>query len=167
MLKLELIEYQGDSIVQANISHVDELLTLSYSTQVAFETDWPDFLALKREDELWRHTCLECFIADPANTAYLEVNLSPSGAWNAYQFDRYREGRRNATGVSLHSMTSQRGRLTANLSHILPGSAALSIGLTAVLADTSGKLHYFALSHGDEPDFHHRDRHVFVRRDEL
>src|SRR5690606_18579702 len=48
-----------------------------------------------RTDGLWRTTCLELF-AGSGGPAYREFNLSPSGAWAAYQFDDYRMGMRDA-----------------------------------------------------------------------
>src|SRR5215831_18468784 len=47
----------------------------------------------ERTDELWRHTCFEAFLAR-AGAGYLEFNLSPSGQWAAYEFERYRVGMR-------------------------------------------------------------------------
>jgi len=52
----------------------------------------PEPEAPQRKDELWKTTCFELFVRDPATEAYLEFNLSPSGNWAAYAFDGYREG---------------------------------------------------------------------------
>jgi hypothetical protein len=60
----------------------------------------PDLLILPapaeptRADELWKHTCCELFLLNPADGSYLEFNFSPSGRWAAYHFDAYREGMR-------------------------------------------------------------------------
>ena len=48
-----------------------------------------------RADELWKHTCCELFLLNPADNSYLEFNFSPSGQWAAYRFDSYRAGMRN------------------------------------------------------------------------
>lgn len=167
MLELELIEHEGNCIVQVQISRDGEKLGLSYSTQASFDIEWPEFQSMIRGHELWQHTCLECFIADPESTAYVEVNLTPSGAWNAYHFDAYRQGMREAADIKLENLATSYGVLSAELTGLLPASEKVCIGLTAVLADKSRKLHYFATSHGDQPDFHARERHVLVRRDEL
>ena len=74
---------------------------------------------------------------------------------------------RESREVTLQSLTSGKIALSATVSGLLPGSDDILVSLTAVLADITGKLHYFALSHADEPDFHARERHVLVGRDEL
>ena len=48
----------------------------------------------QRLDELWTSTCLECFLARPADEGYWELNLSPAGHWNLYRLDGYRQGLR-------------------------------------------------------------------------
>jgi len=60
----------------------------------------PPAVAATRTDELWRHTCFEAFICDAPGPAYHEFNFAPSTQWAAYWFDRYRSGRRIATGLS-------------------------------------------------------------------
>ena len=47
-----------------------------------------------RADGLWRSTCFELFLLDPATGGYREFNFSPSGEWAAYEFDSYRESMR-------------------------------------------------------------------------
>lgn len=42
-------------------------------------------------DNLWQHTCFELFCKKEGAQSYLEFNFSPSGHWNCYHFDRYRE----------------------------------------------------------------------------
>jgi hypothetical protein len=55
----------------------------------------PEPVIPERRDELWRTTCFELFLREPATGAYLEFNMSPSGNWAAYAFDGYRQGMRN------------------------------------------------------------------------
>ena len=52
---------------------------------------WPAEAAQGRADDLWRHTCFEAFVGDPAG-GYLELNFAPSSQWAAYRFDGYRRG---------------------------------------------------------------------------
>jgi len=47
--------------------------------------------APRRRDRLWEETCFELFFGTPDSEAYWELNLSPSGIWIAYRFDRCRE----------------------------------------------------------------------------
>jgi hypothetical protein len=118
-----------------------------------------------RTDGLWHHTCFEVFLRDPADGAYLEFNLSPSGQWAAYQFEGYRAGMRELdvprpsiigsavpTNVPVFS-------LIATFEH-----ASLWRGLTvraavsAVIEEADGTKSYWALAHPPgKPDFHHAD----------
>src|SRR5689334_13415179 len=41
---------------------------------------------------LWQHTCFEVFVQRADRAAYHELNLSPSGAWQAHAFAAYRDG---------------------------------------------------------------------------
>jgi hypothetical protein len=135
-------------------------------------------LLRKRQDELWKSTCLEVFVASVDRDSYLEINLSPSGDWNVYAFDKYRAGMRPASdphppmlrvepSVSGDSLTwhgalrlQELGRtvdLAGELSEIL-SSPGLVTGATAVLEYKSGEREYWALAHaGKQPDFHLRE----------
>ncbi|WP_382326551.1 hypothetical protein ACFJGX_15960 [Hydrogenophaga sp. UC242_50] len=42
-------------------------------------------------DGLWRHTCLEAFVAADGEAAYREFNFSPSSEWAAYRFSSERQ----------------------------------------------------------------------------
>ena len=50
----------------------------------------PMFAGKGRADELWQTTCFELFLKPEGGQAYLEINLSPSERWNAYDFAAYR-----------------------------------------------------------------------------
>ena len=103
-------------------------------------------------DRLWEHTCCEAFVGR-ADGGYDEFNFSPSGAFAAYRFQRYREGmsrldRRLAA-------TWSPGRLEATIP--LPEEAP-SAGLSVVIEEADGALSYWALKHPPgKPDFHHPD----------
>ena len=108
----------------------------------------------ERTDELWRTTCFEVFAAG-AGTAYREYNLSPSGAWAAYEFDDYRTG-----------MTSSPARIKSETSHdhksltmiamiesefLLPAH----VGLAAVIEESDGAIRYWSTAFAPgKPDFH-------------
>ena len=55
--------------------------------------------APRRLNELWTSTCLECFLARPGDEGYWELNLSPSGDWNLYRLDGYRQGLRPEAAI--------------------------------------------------------------------
>jgi hypothetical protein len=120
----------------------------------------------RRGERLWEHTCVELFIGVTDREAYHELNLAPSGAWQAHAFARYRQGGPLADDALAPRIAVERGsdRLVldaevelARLSPEYP-SAPLRLGLAAVVEDTRGALSYWALAHPPgRPDFHHRD----------
>ena len=119
---------------------------------------------------LWQHTCCEIFIARNGFPAYHEYNLSPSGEWAAYAFDRYRDGAPLADEFNAEQLDPQvavrsaAGQLELDalirlgrLSPMHPG-AKLSLALSAVVEHQDGFLSYWALRHPPgKPDFHHAE----------
>ena len=113
-------------------------------------------------DELWRHTCLEAFIAAVDGLDYREFNFSPSGQWANYRFTGCRARdfsfmppatprftfRRFADGFQLDALLAP---------ELLPPSAIFDIGLSAVIEAGDGGKSYWALTHcAPQPDFHLR-----------
>jgi hypothetical protein len=120
----------------------------------------------RRADRLWEHTCFEAFVGLAGAPAYVELNFAPSGAWALYRFDRYREGAPLVPDEVAPRIAVVRGpehldlEATVALDAWPPayGTAALCIGLTAVVETTDGRLSYWALRHpAAMPDFHHAD----------
>jgi hypothetical protein len=116
----------------------------------------------ERQDELWRHTCLEAFVQADGDPGYREFNVSPGGAWAAYRFDAYRQGMANAEigppdvfltgpgGYEIHWLTIW------DLD--LPADIAWRVGVSAVIEEASGRISYWAVRHpAGRPDFHHAD----------
>ena len=116
----------------------------------------------RRGVELWRHTCLEAFVAIEGQAAYHEFNFAPSGAWTIYTFSGYRDGapladevmrpplrvRSDASRLELETFV-RLDRVSA-----LHPRAALRIGLAAVIEASDG-FSYWALHHPlNKPDFH-------------
>lgn len=122
-----------------------------------------------RRDGLWRQTCAELFVARPGRPEYLEWNLSPSGHWNLYSFDGYREGGREAAldGASPPTISPlEPGLVVEGFLPLAPfGLAATSLELAAcaVVETSGGNLSWWAPAHaGARPDFH--DRRGFTLR---
>jgi len=119
-----------------------------------------------RMDGLWKHTCFEAFIVDPAFPGYHEINFSPSREWAAYRFSGYREGMSPADVTAPPVIDVRRfdDRLELDVTLQLPSLQAfrtLKLALTAVVEDDSGTLSYWALRHAPgKPDFHHPDGFV-------
>jgi hypothetical protein len=108
-----------------------------------------------RKDELWRTTCFELFV-DRGSGRYREFNLSPSGAWAAYDFDGYRQGMNAAAADIAIRFTSEGNRLTmvAVIDSEFPAFAP--VGLSAVIEEAEGAIGYWASSFAPgKPDFHH------------
>ena len=107
-----------------------------------------------RTDELWRTTCFELFVAGEGS-GYREYNLSPSGAWAAYEFDDYRQGMRN-TQAAIEIETSHDNKiliLTAKIESEFAMPA--QIGLTAVIEELDGAVRYWSTAFAPgKPDFH-------------
>jgi hypothetical protein len=120
---------------------------------------------------LWEHNCCEVFVARRGEPGYREINLSPSGEWAAYAFERYRERAQfdgldgldaEAAGsdpgiVMARSKTVLELEATIRLDRLLP-ARALALGLSAVIEHADGSLSYWAIAHPPgRPDFHHTD----------
>ena len=131
----------------------------------------------ERRDELWKQTCFEIFVGCADERSYLEFNLSPSGDWNAYAFEAYREGMRpvsDSSGIAVsHNANPQSDMRTwtavastnggdGELSKLLK-SRSLVLGATAVIEYQDGSREYWALTHaGEKPDFHLRESFKLV-----
>jgi hypothetical protein len=114
-----------------------------------------------RKNELWRTTCFELFVKIPDDARYWEYNLAPSGDWNAYRLAGYRAGLQPETEVAdINVETERAGSDLKGLRAALPLPATarnrrLAVGISSVIEDRSGAIHYFALRHGGaKPDFH-------------
>ena len=121
----------------------------------------PDPAPAVHTDELWKTTCFELFLR-LGDDAYVEINLSPSGAFAAYHFDHYRTGMRPLEIPAPHidvDLGSERLTLTARLSEdSLPWDRTGQMGISAVIADKAGCTSYWAVAHPEgKPDFHHQD----------
>ena len=148
--------------VQANASLLGNRLIISFKVNdPARDIIWPEPDQLMQRDFLWESTCFEVFINHRTHNAYFELNLSPSLAWNLYQFSDYR---------TPHTIPPQRVREPAllkfevldqtvsaeiDLARLHLVGKKLNLGLTAVI-QTQNSLEYLALNHPiAQADFHH------------
>ena len=125
-----------------------------------------------RQDDLWQTTCFEFFWQPIGSNAYRELNLSPSGAWAAYDFDDFRSGMRDAPVDAI--ALSQSSASTNGVGHlVLKASVAADlavpaqVSLSAVIEHADGALQYWALAFGPgKPDFHSEAcRQLVIDRD--
>ena len=115
-----------------------------------------------RADELWRHTCVEVFVAGRGSHEYREFNFSPSGEWAAYAFTAYRAGMTVLELPCGPTLCWQRTAAQLELSATLPAealpadAAGLRLALSAVIEEQSGTISHWALKHvARQADFHH------------
>lgn len=117
----------------------------------------------QRLDNLWEASCFEFFIADAGSDNYCEVNISPSGNWNLYRFENYRQGRRqdeNILELPCQIVTESNTLFLGTVLDLnLLGLAEkpVQVGACAVLKYADNTLSYWALAHpSSRPDFHNR-----------
>jgi hypothetical protein len=148
------------SNVSANVlSYTAEELVIEYSVIADGTLLLPPETEPDRADELWQTTCFELFLRSEAGK-YAEFNFSPSFAWAAYSFEKYRDGMKNLAlsfdpeiGIS---PSQSHFFLCVELPNI--GAEYQIMGLTAVIEEVDGTKSYWALAHPDSPpDFHHPD----------
>ncbi|MHA3048258.1 DOMON-like domain-containing protein [Acinetobacter sp. ANC 4639] len=129
--------------------------------------NWPSLEAAHpRQDFLWEKTCFELFIGVQNEDYYREINLSPSQAWQSYQFEEYRYPEdmppQMAHDIELIALQRTHYGLSATLDlsqfmqkHQLKWHD-LFIGLTAILDTTKG-MHFYAMQHSSpQADFHNK-----------
>ncbi len=140
----------------------------------SFTTENKTLGAEKRADELWKSTCFEVFW-QYKDQQYLELNVSPDGRWNVYQFDQYREGMKPFQSIEFVQFKTQRyGHryellVTMNIPDaVLQGGLLNSqMSATAVLSTQAGN-EYWAVRHaGSKPDFHLQESFVIPLKLEL
>ena len=108
----------------------------------------------ERTEGLWQTTCCELFVGGPG-TSYREFNLSPSGAWAAYEFESHRTARRDVdAGIEIETSLDTNGlTLIAKIESEFSDPA--HVGLTAVIEEVDGAIRYWATGFAPgEPDFH-------------
>lgn len=164
-MEFRLTEYEGSGFVTFKLSldrNKPHALNLIWEMNPEGPLLWPEYRGKERQDHLWQSTCLELFIGSADCSNYLELNFSPSGAWNAYDFEDYRSGMKMSDKVALLELHSVEYRLEASISLLENLPSPLLIGPAAVLQTQSGQLQYFAVEHEDPPDFHKAALHQRV-----
>ena len=119
----------------------------------------PPFAGKGRADELWQTTCFELFLKPGDGASYVEINLSPSERWNAYDFEAYRWGMTERPFPREPECTLRLGSSFAIFDAAIPAAglpdAECAMGLCAVIEEQGGVKSYWALAHPDaKPDFH-------------
>jgi hypothetical protein len=117
-----------------------------------------------RKDNLWEDTCFEFFLGVKDSERYWEFNLSPSGDWNVYRFDAYRQGIQTEIAFGILPYNIQQGSeslllsLELDLTPIIQADQPLDVAISGVVKLQDAEANYWALVHpGGQADFHHRD----------
>ncbi len=121
-----------------------------------------------RKDQLWQTTCFELFIGIENSPRYWEFNISPSGDWNVYRFDDYRQGMQEESKVESLNIYIYRGFSDLlvgvdkfDLRNLTSENCNFNLSITTVVKEKTGNISYWALKHcGQEADFHLRDSFV-------
>ena len=125
MASFDLIPYPAENLlhikITGDIERAGTQLSARYTlsgeiNSVLFPT--PSITPIRKHD-LWKATCFEFFIAPAGQPQYWEFNLSPSGNWNVYRMDAYRQvNMREEEKVTSLPFTFQKTDTQINLSLI-------------------------------------------------
>ena len=165
-MEFKLIQYQGKDRLTCSVDSFPEGIRLAYHLPETRDLVWPSYCGLFRADRLWLSTCFELFLGTENQSHYIELNVTPSGAWNCYHFDKYRSGMRESGAWDLQEVEIRNGVFSATFLGQLT-SRMIRVAPAVILQLKSAKLDYFAISHAAQPDFHDPGRHVFVSANDL
>lgn len=146
--------------IEARLASVDRnWLRLRWRIDGAERVVFAPFQGKGRADGLWRTTCFEFFLRRPGEAGYLELNLSPSERWAAYDFTGYRSGMVEHPMSREPTCTPRVGQSMAIFDAAVPVADLPPVpwryGLSAVIEEEEGRLSYWAIAHpGGKPDFH-------------
>lgn len=155
--------------IAGNIARYANELTITYAlfgnleaVVIATPSDIPE-----RKHELWKETCFEFFVGIKNSERYWEFNLSPTGHWNVYRFEGYRQGMQEETAFTTVPFSIQNQSdnfalaVNVGLDQIVSPEEAIEVSITAVIKQRDDEVTYWALTHqGAEADFHLRDSFI-------
>lgn len=134
-------------------------LRIRWRIEGAAEVLVPPFAGKGRSDGLWHQTCFEVFLKAPDEAGYVELNLSPSERWAAYDFLSYRAGmaERDMPRNPDCALRGSNDLMIFDASIPLAGLPPLpwQFGLSCVIVEQDGTKSFWALRHAPgKPDFH-------------
>ncbi len=150
----------GVSAIEARVFGFDrDWLRVRWRIEGARALVIPPFAGRGREDELWRTTCFELFLQPEGGQGYVELNLSPSERWAAYDFTDYRNGMTDRPASREPDCTMRHGSNFAIFDAAIPRDVLpplpAAANFTAVIEEEGGVKSYWALVHPKaKPDFH-------------
>ncbi len=122
----------------------------------------------QRAGGLWAATCFEFFLARPVHPQYWEFNLSPSGDWNVYYMDAYRQkGFREEGSIQQlpFEVKHEPGSVTLNtdvdLLPMISDNDSIQVGVSCIVQSIDRHVSHWALVHPHaQPDFHLRESFI-------
>ena len=152
---------EGVKSVEARVVGIDDAwLRVRWRVEGAQRLVVPPFSGRGRADELWRTTCFELFLHPPgAGESYVELNLSPSERWAAYDFSSFRAGMADRPASREPDCTMRVGSSFAIFDAAIPRDLLpplpAAANFAAVIEERGGAISYWALLHTTgKPDFH-------------
>lgn len=159
-----------DLKITGELARKNHTLTLRYvlkgdleKIEIPRATDIPS-----RKDELWKTTCFEFFLGKSYSTHYWEFNMSPSGDWNVYRFEKYRkvmELEHKVDSLPFNILRDSNALFLGiefNMDCLTSIDKNFDVSITAVIKQKDGNTSYWAAKHcGEEADFHLRESFLF------
>ena len=152
--------------ILGKIDRQDRILSIEYRLSGDLDAiDIPQLaISPTRKDKLRESTCFEFFLGIPGDRNYWEFNLAPSGDWNIFHLDAYRQGLREELAFASLPLKIDRQpnllslALEFDLSRIVVGASSIEVSITTVIKPCQGEISYWAVTHcGLAADFHLRD----------
>ncbi|MEP7137695.1 MAG: DOMON-like domain-containing protein [Chloroflexota bacterium] len=157
--------------IKGTVTRQDHLLSICYSVHGEIENILlPTPTTSSRQHDLWKATCFEFFIAVQDQPQYWEFNMSPSGDWNVYAMDAYRQVNMREESAftqlpfELRKLNDKLSLdVSVDLNPIIRPVQNLQIGITTIIQTADGNETYWAFVHpGAQADFHLRDSFAIV-----
>ena len=114
----------------------------------------------QRANELWKHTCFELFFGDKKRASYIEINISPSTAWNIYQFHHHRVFDKEEASlfhplIKTLKIEDEYRLLFEHKFDKIPLDKELIFNLAVILLDKNKKRYFYTIKKkNEEVDFH-------------
>ncbi|MFT4026546.1 MAG: DOMON-like domain-containing protein [Novosphingobium sp.] len=146
--------------IEARVVSVDaQWLRLRWRIEGAGQVVLPPFAGKGRADGLWKTTCFEFFLRQPGSEAYVELNLSPSERWQAYDLAGYRSGMAERPMPHEPACTARVGQSMTIFDAAVPIAGLPPLpwryGFSAVIEEAGGVISYWAIAHPEgKADFH-------------
>ncbi len=155
-----------DGELQVKLAIFAKDLFSHYRWPEAYDQQWPKVFETNNQlDELWKQSCVECFLKESTQSSYREYHFSPWGGWNCLTFSDYRK--KISPSVETPLVSGSYGfhyeketafcDWTLPFSYSVEGLQSLLIHPTVILQHQSDPhcYTYCAITHpNDQPDFH-------------